>query len=185
VHAALTVARDCGPDDVVVVLIPYSGRGYLSKIYTDEWMYYMGFLRAESPVAGDVLAAKGNAIPELVLITPDQPVRDAIRLMHETGVSQLVVSVTTELPLAAKEVTGTLRELELMDLAFRDRAVLEQPISDVMSPPMPMLGIGEPVGRMVECLEQGPSVLVLDGGHPIGVLTRSDVLAFLAERALP
>jgi cystathionine beta-synthase len=148
-------------------------------------MFDMGFLRGEGPVAGDVLTAKGHGMPALVLVLPDENVRDAITVMRDTGVSQVVVSVTKELPLAAKEVVGTLRELELMDLAFRDRNVLERPISEVMSPPMPMLGIGEPVARMVECLEQGPSVLVLDGGHPIGVLTRSDVLAFLAERALP
>jgi cystathionine beta-synthase len=166
-----------------VVLIPDSGRGYLSKIYSDEWMFHMGFLRVDGPVAGDVLAAKGHAMPELVLITPDRPVRDAITLMHETGVSQLVVSVTTELPLAAKEVTGTLRELELMDLAFRDPAVLDHPIAEIMDPPMPMIGIGEGVARVVECLDAGPSVLVLDGGHPIGVLTRSDVLGFLAVRS--
>jgi cystathionine beta-synthase len=91
--------------------------------------------------------------------------------------------VTKELPLAAKEVTGTLRELELMDLAFRDRDVLERPVGDIMSAPMPMIGIGEPVGRVVGCLETQPSVLVLEGGHPIGVLTRSDVLGFLAARA--
>jgi cystathionine beta-synthase len=110
-------------------------------------------------------------------------VRDAITLMHETGVSQLVVSVTTELPLAAKEVTGTLRELELMDLAFRDPGVLDHPIDEIMAPPMPMIGIGEAVARVVECLDAVPSVLVLDGGHPIGVLTRSDVLGFLAARS--
>jgi cystathionine beta-synthase len=109
-------------------------------------------------------------------------VRDAIDVMHETGVSQVVVSVTKEFPLAAKEVVGTLRELELMDLTFRDDDILDQPIADVMSPPMPNVGIGEPVARVVECLEQGPSVLVLEGGHPIGVLTRSDVLSFLAVR---
>jgi cystathionine beta-synthase len=182
VHAALAVARDAGPDAVVVVLIPDSGRGYLSKIYSDEWMFHMGFLRAEGPVAGDVLLAKGTTMSPLVLITPEQPVRDAIKLMHETGVSQLVVAVTTELPLAAKEVTGTLRELELMDLAFRDHNVLDHPIDEIMDPPMPMIGIGEHVGRVVECLDAGPSVLVLDGGHPIGVLTRSDVLGFLASR---
>jgi cystathionine beta-synthase len=100
--------------------------------------------------------------------------------MHETGVSQLVVSVTTDLPLASKEVVGTLRELELMDLAYRNPSVLDQKVSEIMTPPMPMVGIGEPVGRMVECLDQGPSVLILDGGHPVGVLTRSDVLGFLA-----
>jgi len=185
VHAALEVARPLGPEAVVVVLVPDSGRSYLTKIFDDQWMFDMGFLRGEGPVAGDVLAAKGHGMPALVLVLPDENVRDAITVMRDTGVSQVVVSVTKELPLAAKEVVGTLRELELMDLAFRDRNVLEHPISEVMSPPMPMLGIGEPVARMVECLEQGPSVLVLDGGHPIGVLTRSDVLAFLAERALP
>ncbi len=182
VHAALAVGRDARPDDIVVVLIPDSGRGYLSKIYSDEWMFHMGFLRADGPVAGDVLFAKGTTMSPLVLITPEQPVRDAIQLMHETGVSQLVVSVTTELPLAAKEVTGTLRELEIMDLAFRDHNVLDHPIAEIMDPPMPMIGIGEHVGRVVECLDAGPSVLVLDGGHPIGVLTRSDVLGFLASR---
>ena len=185
VHAALEIARPLGSDAVVVVLLPDSGRSYLTKIFDDQWMFDMGFLRGDGPVAGDVLAAKGPGLPALVLVLPDEQVRDAITVMRETGVSQVVVSVTKELPLAAKEVVGTLRELELMDLAFRDRDVLERPISEIMSPPMPMLGIGEPVGRMVECLEQGPSVLVLDGGHPIGVLTRSDVLSFLAERALP
>ena len=104
--------------------------------------------------------------------------------MHDTGVSQLVVSVTKELPLAAKEVVGTLRELELMDLVFRDAAVLDRPVGDICSGAMPMIGIGEPVARVVESLERQPSVLVLEGGHPIGVLTRSDVLAFLAARAL-
>jgi len=183
VHAALAVARECEPDDIVVVLIPDSGRSYLSKIYDDGWMFDMGFLRAEGLVAGDVLAAKGGSLPSLVLITPERPVRDAIALMHDTGVSQLVVAVTTELPLAAKEVTGTLRELELMDLAFRDEAVLDRPIADVMGDSMPTIGIGEPVARVVECLDAGPSVLVVDGGHPIGVLTRSDVLGFLATRS--
>jgi cystathionine beta-synthase len=183
VHGALVVAREAGPDAVVVVLLPDSGRNYLSKIFDDQWMFDMGFLRAEPPIVGDVLATKGHAMPDFVLITPEEPARDAIKLMHDTGVSQLVVSVTKELPLAAKEVTGTLRELELMDLAFRDRDVLERPVGDIMSAPMPMIGIGEPVGRVVGCLETQPSVLVLEGGHPIGVLTRSDVLGFLAARA--
>ncbi len=183
VHAALEVARPLDADAVVVVLLPDSGRSYLSKIFDDQWMFDMGFLRGEGLVAGDVLAAKGKGrLPDLVLVLPEEQVRDAITVMHDTGVSQVVVSVTKELPLAAKEVVGTLRELELMDLIFRDDGVLDRPISHIMSPPMPMIGIGEPVARVVSCLEQGPSVLVLDGGHPIGVLTRSDVLSYLAER---
>ena len=183
VHAALEIARPLGADAVVVVLLPDSGRSYLSKIFDDQWMFDMGFLRGDGLVAGDVLAAKGKGrLPDLVLVLPEEQVRDAITVMHDTGVSQVVVSVTKELPLAAKEVVGTLRELELMDLIFRDGGVLDRPIAAIMSPPMPMIGIGEPVARVVSCLEQGPSVLVLDGGHPIGVLTRSDVLSYLAVR---
>ena len=91
-----------------------------------------------------------------MLVLPEEEVRDAITVMHDTGVSQVVVSVTKELPLAAKEVVGTLRELELMDLIFRDGGVLDRPIAAIMSPPMPMIGIGEPVARVVSCLEQGP-----------------------------
>lgn len=185
VHAALEVARGCGPGDVVVVLLPDSGRNYLSKVYDDQWMFDMGFLRAPSPVVGDVLATKDDRIPALVLVTPDETGRDAIARMRETGVSQLVVSVTKDLPLAAKEVTGTVRELELMDRVFRDGGALDRRVAELCSPPMPMIGIGEPVGRVVECLDQGPAVLVLDGGHPVGVLTRSDVLGILAQRALP
>ena len=174
-----------GPDDVVVVLLPDSGRSYLSKIFDDEWMFDMGFLRAEG--TGRRRRARGEgrrpARPRARSM-PDEPARDAITLMHDTGVSQLVVSVTKELPLAAKEVVGT-----------RARARADGPASTATtacstarsatscSAPMPMIGIGEPVARVVELLDQEPSVLVLDGGHPIGVLTRSDVLSFLAARA--
>jgi cystathionine beta-synthase len=182
VHAAITVAREAEPNAVVVVLLPDSGRNYLSKIFDDQWMFDMGFLNADGPIARDVLAAKGGATPALVLIEPDEPVRRAIALMRETGVSQLIVSVTTELPLAAKEVTGAVHELELMDRVYRDPGVVDRPVHDIMSPAMPIVGIGEPVNRVVECLEQRPAVLVLDGGHPIGVLTRSDLLEFLATR---
>jgi cystathionine beta-synthase len=187
VHAALVAAADLGPDDLVVVLLPDSGRGYLSKIFNDDWMTRFGFLVQAGPTAGDVLAAKAagadRPLPDLVLITPGEPTRSAFSLMRDLGVSQLVVAVTTELPLAAKEVSGMVSELELMDKAFRDPAVLDRPVRDVMEPAMPMVGRGETVSDVVDRLNTCTSVLVLQGGHPIGVLTRQDVLAFLASRA--
>jgi len=187
VHAALVVGADLGPEHLVVVLLPDSGRGYISKIFNEEWMMRFGFLRAEGPVAGDVLAAKHGAadgsMPDLVLITPDEPARHGFALMRDLGVSQVIVSVATELPLAAKEVSGTLTELQLMDKAFHDPAVLDRPVRDVMEPTLPMVGVGEPVTVVVEYLDRAAGVLVLDGGHPIGVLTTQDVLSFLAERS--
>jgi cystathionine beta-synthase len=71
-----------------------------------------------------------------------------------------------------------------MDRVYRDSGVLDRPVGEICSGAMQMIGIGEPVANVVELLDQQPSVLVLEGGHPIGVVTRSDVLAFLAARAL-
>ena len=150
------------------MLLPDSGRNYLSKIFDDDWMTRYGFLRNEGPTAGDVLAAKDGAIPDLVVITADTSTRDAFARMRELGVSQLVVATTTELPLAATEVSGAVSELPLMDKAFRDRRCSTGRSGEVMEPALPMLGIGETVTDVVERLESCTAVLVLDGGHPVG-----------------
>lgn len=173
VHAALVVGRELGPDAVVVVLLADSGRNYLSKIFDDEWMTRYGFLRAEGSTAGDVLDAKVaaavRAIPDLVVVTPDTLTRDAFTRMRDLGVSQLVVAVTTETPLAAKVVSGMLSELPLMDKAFHDPVVLDRPAGEVMEPAPPMVGVGETVSDVVDRLQRCSAVLVLDGGHPVGI----------------
>src|SRR4029453_19261125 len=105
------VARRAGPDDVVVVLLPDGGRGYLSKIFNDEWMARYGFLRpmsAESTVA-DVLAGKGMTMPEMVHVHPTETVREAIDIMREYGVSQLPV-LKAEPPVVTGEIAGSLAE---------------------------------------------------------------------------
>ena len=78
VWAALEVGRELGPDAVVVVLLPDSGRGYLSKLYNDEWMADFGFLARRRPApSGDVLARKRDRSPDLVHVHPDETVRAA------------------------------------------------------------------------------------------------------------
>ena len=183
VHAAIEVARDAAEDAVVVVLLPDSGRNYLSKIFDDRWMIDNGFLDAsDGPTARDLLTSRRKGMPPLVLVHPDAPARTAIDRMRELGVSQLVVA-SQEPPLQPKEVEGSLRELELMDRVFREPDVLDRRIGDVMSPPLPTVGIGESVTRVVELLDTSSALVVLDGGRPSAVLARSDVLAFLEASA--
>jgi cystathionine beta-synthase len=182
VWAAVHVGRELSRDDVVVVLIPDSGRGYLSKLYNDGWMADFGFLRASGQTLADVLARKGNDIPELVHVHPEETVRSAIEILREFGVSQMPV-VSHEPPVVAAEVRGSVHERDLLDAAFKDPSVLDRPLENVMGPALPMLGGGEPVEDGVAALESSSAVVVLDGGHPVGILTRSDLLEFLVSRA--
>jgi cystathionine beta-synthase len=186
VAAALQVAAELDESAIMVVLLPDSGRGYLSKIYNDDWMADYGFLTSDSgePRVGDVLARKageGGALPELVHVHPEESVGSAISIMREYGVSQLPV-VKEEPPLMAAEVVGSVIERELLDAVFADRAAVEAPIRNSMSKPLPTVGAGEAVGVLIPILESSTAAVVLDDGKPTGILTRSDLLGFLADR---
>ncbi len=182
VWAALQVARPLGADDVVVVLIPDSGRGYLSKLYNDGWMADFGFLRGAGRAVGDVLAAKGTGLPPLVHVHPDETVRDVIGILREYGVSQVPV-LKAEPPVVAAEVVGAVHDRDLLEAAYLDPGLLERPVGAVMGPPLASVGAGEAVEVAVTRMEGSGAVLVLDAGHPIGILTRSDVLGALVGRA--
>ncbi len=180
VAAAMKLGIDLGPTDLVVVLIPDSGRGYLSKVFNDEWLAGFGFLRECDLCVGAVLDSRGDAVPPLVYVSPGERARDAIAKMHRHGISQLPVC-KNEPPFAAAEVAGAVDELELMDAAFRDASILETPVEKVMGPKLPTIGIGQPLSAAVEMLDRNPALLVLSGGRPLSVLTRSDVLSFLSS----
>jgi cystathionine beta-synthase len=180
VAAALTVAREAGPDDVVVVLLPDGGRGYLSKIFNDGWMARYGFLvtGTAEPTVADALSAKPGGMPELVHVHPSETVRDAIDYMREYGVSQLPV-LKAEPPVVTGEVAGSIAEKDLLDALFSGAAHLHDMVDRHMAPPLPMIGGGQPVSEVVRLLEKADAALVLVDGKPRGVLTRQDLLAHL------
>ncbi|MEV4723487.1 cystathionine beta-synthase [Micromonospora humida] len=180
VVAALEVARAAGPDDVVVVLLPDSGKGYLSKIFNDRWMARYGFLdhSGTEPTVADALASKPGGLPELVHVHPTETVRDAIDYMREYGVSQLPV-LKAEPPVVTGEVAGSIAERDLLDALFTGQAHLHDTIERHMADPLPMIGGGQPVSEAVSMLEKSDAALVLVDGKPRGVLTRQDLLAHL------
>jgi cystathionine beta-synthase len=183
VVAALEAAVELDENAVVVVLLPDSGRGYLSKIFNDDWMADYGFLTAQSaePTVADVLGRKGATMPELIHVHPPESVGSAIEVLREYSVSQMPV-VKEEPPVTAAEVVGSIVERDLLDALFSGRAALTDPIERHMSAPLPQVGSGEPVTALMAALEKADGALVLVDGKPRGVVTRQDLLAFLASR---
>jgi cystathionine beta-synthase len=176
---------DSAEDAVVVVLLPDSGRGYLSKIFNDEWMNDYGFLEAGEPTAvrvGDVLRHKEGPIPSLVHMHPEETVGEAIDVLREYGVSQMpVVKPGAGHPdVMAAEVVGSVVERELLDALFTQRASLGDRLEKHMSEPLPHVGSGESVADLMPVLERADAAVVLAAGRPVGVVSRQDLLAYLA-----
>ena len=187
VAAALKVAEKAQPNDVIVVILPDGGRGYLSKIFNDDWMADYGFLRAQTaePTVADLLAARDNGtMPALVHIHPEETVAQAIALLREYDVSQLPV-VGQEPPLMAAEVAGAVAERDLLDALVAGHAKPDDPVKDHMVPPLPVVGQGEPVSRAAKALQTAGAALVHVDGKPAAVLTRQDLLAFYASTPYP
>ncbi|WP_165985533.1 cystathionine beta-synthase [Streptomyces sp. YIM 98790] len=185
VVAALEAARGLGPEDVVVVLLPDGGRGYLSKIFNDEWMADYGFLEEGEPElrAGDVLRRKAGGIPEFVHMHPEETVGQAIDVLREYGVSQMpVVKPGAGHPdVMAAEIVGSVVERDLLDALFARRATLDDALEQHMSGPLPQVGSGEPVADLMAALRTADAAIVLVEGKPKGVISRQDLLSFLAQ----
>jgi cystathionine beta-synthase len=181
VVAALRIAEEAGPDDVIVVLLPDGGRGYLSKVFNDEWMADYGFLTSETaePRIADVLDHKRGHLPLFVHAHPGETVRAVIGTLREFDVSQLPV-LKEEPPVMAAEVVGSITERELLDALVTGRADPTEPVGEHMSAPLPMIGSGEPISAAVAALEKAGAAVVLIDGKPAGMITRQDVLTFLA-----
>lgn len=188
VAAALRVAERLEEEDparaaeaVFVVVLPDGGRGYLSKIFNDHWMRSYGFLHDEAhAVVGDVLRAKTGDLPALVHAHPNDTVRDVIDILREYGVSQLPV-VKAEPPIKSGEVAGAVSERALLDAVFAGTAQMADSVAKHMGPPLPLIGIGEDVEAARSALQNADALMVIADGDPVGVLTRHDLLGFLAR----
>lgn len=178
--AALHVATRASADDVVVVLLPDGGRGYLSKIFDDAWMTSYGFLPpASGTTVGDVLRQKTGELPDLVHTHPGESIADAVGILREYNVSQMPV-VRAEPPVMAAEVAGAVVERDLMEALFSGKAHLTDQVDSHMSEPLPMVGAGDGVDTAVQTLVNTDAVLVVEDGKPVGVITRADLLGYLA-----
>lgn len=179
--AAVALAKTLSPESVLVVVFPDSGRGYMSKIFNDEWMIANGFL-AESKLkatVGDVLRSK-EPLPPMITVQENDVVKEALDLLRRYEISQLPV-------MRGHEIVGSVNDVAVMQAVFDRADLLHKPLSEVMGRPFPALDTGAEIDRAYKLLTLANSaILVSDGGAPIGVVTRQDIISYLsAATALP
>ena len=181
VVAAMEVAKDLPADAVVVVILPDSGRGYLAKIFNDQWMRSYGFLAGgDEASVGEILKAKTGELPDLVHIHPNESVRDVINIMNEYGVSHIPV-LSQEPPVVMGEVLGAVDERTLTAKLFRGEAKLSDKSSEHMEARLPVIGSLESISTARELLSDADTLMVTFVGAPVGILTRHDLLAYLSN----
>jgi cystathionine beta-synthase len=187
VWGAIQVGQRLGPEAQVLTLLPDSGRSYLSKFLDDHWMLEHGFIErsAPTPTVSELLRAKGaeaEATPALVTISAHQKVGEAIEVMHRYSISQLPVVRDGERNSLA-DVIGSLQDRDLLERVFRDPDALHEDVANAMQPPLATVDSSATVDEIVAALTAGTNaVLVADRGRPTGVVTRSDLLEYLAHR---
>ncbi len=173
-----------GKDAVIVVLLPDSGRGYLTKVFNDDWLAQYGFpvdgAARDGRTVGEILRGKSGQLPDLVHTHPAETIAEAVHILEEYDVSQMPV-VRAEPPIVAAEVAGSVSDRVLLDKLFTGQALLTDAVEQHMSPPMPTIGSTEPATDAVKLLEKADAVLVQEDGKPVGVLTRQDLLGFLVR----
>jgi Cysteine synthase len=181
VFAALHVARELDETKTVVVLLPDTGRQYLTKIYSDSWMLQHGMLdRPEVIRVEEVLGTKGHDLPSLITVGAHEKVRQAVDTLQQHSISQ--APVVREDSADVAQFVGSIRDRELLERIFRDPDALQADVAEVMAAPIPMIEWSDPIESAFAELENGPAVLVARQGRVLGVLTRSDLLDFLAHR---
>ena len=170
--AGLRYAQRCGPNDMIVVLCPDTGRNYLSKLYSDEWMVEKGFMKATGKphTVGELLSRRGN-VP-LIAVGPDDRAEQAIVLLRRHGISQMPV-------VEDGKVIGGIRELTLARLLHSRVDPRQVPVREIMARPMPTVDEHVDLDEIYRLLSSGHSgVVVVRGGELAGVVTRIDLVNF-------
>jgi cystathionine beta-synthase len=174
---ALDLAKDLPADALVVVLLPDTGERYLTKVHSDEWMRDNHLLDPAVTRVSDVVGGKGRKIPALLTVNAGEPLRKALALVEKHDITQIPV-------LRGGSVVGTLFDNEILKRVLEDSSVLDQPVESLMGDPLPVVRNDEPVEHVTRLLaSRNPAVLVSDNGKVTGILTRFDMLQFIAGAA--
>jgi cystathionine beta-synthase len=174
--AAMKLAKTLPTDAVLVVLFPDSGRGYMSKIFNDEWMIANGFLSEgkRRATVGDVLRSK-RPLPPMITVKDTDVVKSALDLLRQYEISQIPV-------MRGSEQIGSINDVAVMQAVFDRADIIHKPVSEVMGRPFPVLDQSEEIERAYKLLTlANHAVVVTDEDEPIGVVTRQDIISYLSS----
>ncbi|MGP9725587.1 pyridoxal-phosphate dependent enzyme [Glutamicibacter sp. 287] len=175
--AALRVAKDLSEDDVVVVIAPDGGRGYLAKIFNDSWMLTQGFTgEADSELVG---IARALATQPQPTVAPETTLAQAAAALRESGAEALVVA-TVQLPARIGEIRGVIGAAAITDALLAGAAATSE-LAELEQLAIPLLGVGEDLARAQEMLAVHPAVLLTHGGDVVAALSASDLLAYVTR----
>jgi cystathionine beta-synthase len=171
---ALQVARDASPEALIVVLLPDTGERYLSKVHSDEWMRDNHLLDPKVTRASEAITSKARGLPRLLSVQATDPLRAALALIEQYDVGQIPV-------LRGVQVAGTLYDSDVLKSALQDPGALDRPAETLMSEPLPVVSSDVAVDEVTRLLmTRTPAVLVQQNGSVVGILTRFDMLQFIA-----
>lgn len=184
--AALEIAKELDESALVVVLLPDSGKSYLSKLYNDEWMRQNGFLQrfAHLMRVGDVIRGREAGTPQIVVVSRSDSVRSAIDTMQRYGISQIPV-VANGTAASVSDIVGSVQERTMLDRVFREPALVDATVERVMEAPFPVVQANDDIERLYAQLAGGvPALLAVDDDRPVSVITKADLLEFVAHQRL-
>jgi cystathionine beta-synthase len=175
VAGALKYAEKMQDNSVMVIIIPDTGERYLSKIYNDDWMRENGFLMPDRITVGYVLQNKSKNVPQLIAVDPETTVRKALDLFREHDVSQLPV-------IEKGKPIGTLNDNDLMSTVLKDQLKLDASVRSLMKPTFPVVGTSAPIEYAIDLLKKKDSAVLIEDDHKVvGILTRYDVIEYMAR----
>jgi cystathionine beta-synthase len=176
--AALQVAnRPESKGKVIVVILPDTGRNYLNKIYSDDWMTENGYLegKEEKISVSDILRNKSNKIKRLIYVDPQAEVSVAIGLMENFDISQLpVVSDNVQV--------GSIREIVIMKKLSERTASGSQKVSEFMEPPLPTVKNEDKIIAPLNLLKTQNALAVIENDKVVDIITTIDVVNYLLKR---
>ncbi len=167
---ALKIAKNLDEDALVVFIVCDTGEHYLTKFHSDEWMKEKLLLEPQKITARLITETKNSGSPEeLIFVSPDEIVSDALAKMSENAITQIPV-------LEEQKSVGSLRESKVLTKLLENRDLLDAKVSEVMGESFPIVDVDASFNEIKAILQKSPAVLIEDFKRITGIITRSDVL---------